>query len=652
MVVRAQSYEPFVAAVAADAAAAAASALSAEGSADAAEGFAGDAQDYAAGVVSLLRLYWLPGHEPDVVSLDPVTYGVLWSAYTEQVRVDALEAAGSFTFRQYWLPGVSASSAPWLLDDDGAILFQPPEGGGGATASDLASTRDATTKLAVPNWLATKYLYVAMEGQSLVIGGGTYTPYLYNTTALSPGKIVMPSVGLKPSRQTWTTFKDAVDEYYNNSDISIGNNPTGALQTQTVALLNQLYTEINTDTGIEPLIIGVVNGAGGTSIQDLGPGSGVGEASLLDMERARDAAEALGTSIGDMICVWIHGNEDMGVMTGPQYKQWLISRQKWHTEAARRIFGITGEVVYFVEQNTAAKNTFGDCFEVVQAHYELCRDDRDRFQALEPCVDVDHPDGTHMYSAGYHIRDVRHGRNIARRKYAGGHDPFAATNAWMTGATTGTIRVEIPPLSVPMVIDFSDNSFDATITIAAPGVFTKVTHGIYNGAVVYLTTTGALPTGLSAGVRYYVVNRTDDTFELSLTSGGAAIDTTGSQSGTHTVVIQGWGIQFDDDSGAPPYITDVAILDDGSSAGGGANDPLGYGLLSFTLSAAPAAYGRLRLLMGQQQTPGTTNQGGPGGARVAIRDSLGVVSTIDRDGATSDYTANNWMMRNVLPVSR
>lgn len=76
-----------------------------------------------------------------------------------------------------------------------------------------------------------------------------------------------------------------------------------------------------------------------------------------------------------------------------------------------------------------------------------------------------------------------------------------------------------------------------TVTIAAPGVFTATGHGYAINDQVVLSTTGALPTGLVAGTVYFVVaaNFTANTFSLSGTSGGAAITTTGTQSGTHTV---------------------------------------------------------------------------------------------------------------------
>lgn len=74
-----------------------------------------------------------------------------------------------------------------------------------------------------------------------------------------------------------------------------------------------------------------------------------------------------------------------------------------------------------------------------------------------------------------------------------------------------------------------------TITIASPGVVTVPTTAIPGGNTVILSTTGSLPTGLTAGVTYYVANSSGLTFQLALTSGGTAITTSGTQSGVHTV---------------------------------------------------------------------------------------------------------------------
>lgn len=74
-----------------------------------------------------------------------------------------------------------------------------------------------------------------------------------------------------------------------------------------------------------------------------------------------------------------------------------------------------------------------------------------------------------------------------------------------------------------------------TVTIASPGVFTQVAHGLAVGTPIKVTTTGSLPTGLTAGTTYYVATTpTADTFTVSATSGGSPIATTGTQTGVHT----------------------------------------------------------------------------------------------------------------------
>lgn len=76
-----------------------------------------------------------------------------------------------------------------------------------------------------------------------------------------------------------------------------------------------------------------------------------------------------------------------------------------------------------------------------------------------------------------------------------------------------------------------------TVTIASPGVWTSNGHGLGNGDAVTFTTTGALPTGLTAGTSYYVINTAANTFQVAATMGGAAINTSGSQSGVHTIRV-------------------------------------------------------------------------------------------------------------------
>ncbi len=83
------------------------------------------------------------------------------------------------------------------------------------------------------------------------------------------------------------------------------------------------------------------------------------------------------------------------------------------------------------------------------------------------------------------------------------------------------------------------SSATVTITIATPGVVSWAGHGLSNGQALQLKTSGALPTGLTAGTVYYVVNAGTDDFQLEASVGGGAIATSGSQSGTHTAASIG-----------------------------------------------------------------------------------------------------------------
>lgn len=75
-----------------------------------------------------------------------------------------------------------------------------------------------------------------------------------------------------------------------------------------------------------------------------------------------------------------------------------------------------------------------------------------------------------------------------------------------------------------------------TISHATPAVVTLAGHGFVSGDPVIFRTTGTLPSGLTAGTKYFVSNVIDvDTFTVSETSGGAEVDTSSDGSGTHSV---------------------------------------------------------------------------------------------------------------------
>jgi hypothetical protein len=80
-----------------------------------------------------------------------------------------------------------------------------------------------------------------------------------------------------------------------------------------------------------------------------------------------------------------------------------------------------------------------------------------------------------------------------------------------------------------------------TVTVADPAVFTCTDHDLSIGDAIILSTTDALPTGLTADTaEYYVVRKgySSSTFQLSdwdtPEGTGDSIITTGTQSGTHS----------------------------------------------------------------------------------------------------------------------
>jgi hypothetical protein len=83
-----------------------------------------------------------------------------------------------------------------------------------------------------------------------------------------------------------------------------------------------------------------------------------------------------------------------------------------------------------------------------------------------------------------------------------------------------------------------DAAFTVTISNASPAVFTKADgkpHGLQVNAPVVGTTTGTLPTGLTAGQQLFVKTvLSPTTFTVAASQGGSVINTSGAGSGTHT----------------------------------------------------------------------------------------------------------------------
>ena len=147
-----------------------------------------------------------------------------------------------------------------------------------------------------------------------------------------------------------------------------------------------------------------------------------------------------------------------------------------------------------------------------------------------------------------------------------------------------------------------------TISIATPGVVTVDTngnypgHGFENDDPVSFWSTGALPTGITANTpdvvtTYYVRNKTDTTFEISLTAGGASIDTSGSQSGFHKFERASW-LPTGVTEGQVYYITSVPTADTfqfSATLGGAAVNTTGTQAGKITLATGNSANDGLTL---------------------------------------------------------
>ena len=91
-----------------------------------------------------------------------------------------------------------------------------------------------------------------------------------------------------------------------------------------------------------------------------------------------------------------------------------------------------------------------------------------------------------------------------------------------------------------------------TISIAVPGVITLPTGFSFpDGTLIQFESTGALPTGLAVGTTYFVRDSVANTFSVAATISGAAITTSGSQSGLQYISQRGVNIYGVEDPLAP-----------------------------------------------------------------------------------------------------
>jgi hypothetical protein len=84
-----------------------------------------------------------------------------------------------------------------------------------------------------------------------------------------------------------------------------------------------------------------------------------------------------------------------------------------------------------------------------------------------------------------------------------------------------------------------------TISIASPAVVTAPGSKRELNQPVVFATTGALPSGLLTQTAYFAIPVDDDNFEVAATPGGAAIATSGTQSGEHRASVAVLGCHYE-----------------------------------------------------------------------------------------------------------
>ena len=156
--------------------------------------------------------------------------------------------------------------------------------------------------------------------------------------------------------------------------------------------------------------------------------------------------------------------------------------------------------------------------------------------------------------------------------------PFAngvIPDGWLPCDGTTRLRSAFPDLyqSLCVAPGFTPQVF----VVDVGGLFTKNSlgspqpHNFKGGERIRLFTTNSLLTGLSVGIDYHVIVVTVNTFRVSLSKGGTAIDPTGTtQTGTHTYLQSLYGLGDGNTTFNLPDLRDEFIRGAGTIANVGA----------------------------------------------------------------------------------
>lgn len=115
------------------------------------------------------------------------------------------------------------------------------------------------------------------------------------------------------------------------------------------------------------------------------------------------------------------------------------------------------------------------------------------------------------------------------------------SDAMSDAAAALVAAAAVAPIPNGMLLAAMPKTAAVTLTLASPGVVNWTAHDLPAYTPLYLTTTGALPTGLTSGATVYITagaSLLTNSFRVSSSVAnaiaGISINFTGSQSGTHT----------------------------------------------------------------------------------------------------------------------
>lgn len=222
------------------------------------------------------------------------------------------------------------------------------------------------------------------------------------------------------------------------------------------------------------------------------------------------------------------------------------------------------------------------------------------------------------------------------------HAGLVAPSGWLLCDGTAYSRTTYSALFnaiVPLLGTF-------TVTIATPGVVTMTAHGMQTGAQVFLTTTGALPTGLTANTLYYVIKIDANSFNLATSRANAyaatKIATSGTQSGTHSLNHCGWGLGDGSTTFNVPDLRGRTVF--------GADGMGGTAASRLTLGQLGGVYGNQGATGGEQGHQLTTaelashihtvNVSGVGGITIPVANGGAVGATNNTSSAGGDAAHN------------